>query len=72
MNIRNPTARMSRAQWQPAYGFAPKQDLLQQLLDLNHTVAAAEKAGQPVTAPGVPAGYGDPAGLITADCIRAE
>jgi len=55
-----------------AYGFSPKQDLLKQLLDLNHTVAAAEKAGQPVTAPGVPASYGDPAGLITDDCIRPE
>jgi len=55
-----------------AYGFAPKQDLLQQLLDLNHAVAAAEKAGQPITAPGVPAGYGDPASLVTDDCIRPD
>ena len=43
-----------------AYGFSPKADLLKQLLDLNHAVAAKEKTGEPVTAPGVPASYGDP------------
>ena len=53
-----------------AYGFSPKADLLKQLLDLNHAVAAAEKAGQPVTTPGVPAGYGNSASLISEDCIQ--
>jgi hypothetical protein len=53
-----------------AYGFSPKADLLKQLLDLNHAVAARENAGEPVTAPGVPPAYGDPATLITDDCIR--
>ena len=53
-----------------AYGFTSKKDLLQQLLDLNHDVAAKEKAGQSVTSPGVPANYGDTAKLITDDCIR--
>jgi hypothetical protein len=53
-----------------AYGFDPKKDLLKQLLDLNHAVAAREKRGDPVTAPGVPPTYGDPSDLITADCIR--
>ena len=53
-----------------AYGFSPKADLLKQLLDLNHAVAANEAAGRPVTAPGVPASYGDPTPLVTADCIR--
>ena len=54
-----------------AYGFSDKKDLLQQLLDLNHTVAAKEKAGEPVTAPGIPANYGpDTKPLITDDCIR--
>jgi hypothetical protein len=52
-----------------AYGFSAKADLLKQLLDLNHAVAADEKAGRPVTAPGVPATYGDPASLVTDDCI---
>jgi hypothetical protein len=55
-----------------AYGFDPKADLLKQLLDLNHAVAAAEKAGRPVTPPGVPTSYGDAAALITHDCIRAR
>lgn len=57
-----------------AYGFSPKKDLLQQLLDLNHAVAAAEAKGDPVTAPGIPPAFaergGDPASLITDDCIR--
>jgi hypothetical protein len=53
-----------------AYGFDPKADLLKQLLDLNHAVAAREKAGEPVTAPVVPPTYGDPAALVTDDCIR--
>src|SRR5665213_4464945 len=55
-----------------AYGFDAKKDLLSQLLDLNRTVAGREKAGEPVTAPGVPPSYGDPAALITDDCIRPE
>lgn len=53
-----------------AYGFDPKRDLLAQLLDLNLTVAALEKQGKPVTAPGVPPAYGDAAKLVTDDCIR--
>ena len=53
-----------------AYGFDPKKDLLVQLLELNLAVAAKEKAGEPVTAPGVPATYADAAKLVTEDCIR--
>ncbi|MDB5355322.1 MAG: Mtase [Phycisphaerales bacterium] len=53
-----------------AYSFSPKKDILAQLLALNHEVAAKIKAGEPVTAPGVPPTYGDPAALITDDCIR--
>jgi hypothetical protein len=53
-----------------AYGFNPKKDLLKQLLDLNLAVAAAIDKGEEVTAPGVPKSYGDPADLITEDCIR--
>ena len=53
-----------------AYGFSPKDDLLKQLLDRNQAVAAAERAEQPVAAPGVPASYGDAAALVTDDCIR--
>ena len=39
-----------------AYGFSTKKDLLQQLLELNDEVATKIKAGQPVTAPGIPCG----------------
>lgn len=53
-----------------AYGFDAKKDLLAQLLELNFTVATREKAGQPVTAPGVPRSYSDASKLITEDCIR--
>lgn len=55
-----------------AYGFSPKKDLLQQLLDLNHQVAAAEKATQPVTPPGIPPSFPqkDRPSLITPDCIQ--
>ena len=52
-----------------AYGFSPKKDLLAQLLELNLTVAASEKSGHPVTAPGVPPSCGDRAPLISDDCI---
>lgn len=53
-----------------AYGFSPKKDLLAQLLELNLDVAKRIDAGEPVTAPGVPPHYPDPAKLITDDCIR--
>ena len=53
-----------------AYGFKPKDDLLQQLLDLNLNVARRIDAGQPVTAPGVPPGYPNPAALVTDDCVQ--
>ena len=53
-----------------AYGFAAKKDLLAQLLDLNRSVSQTEKAGESVTAPGVPPSYGNPAALVTEDCIR--
>jgi hypothetical protein len=54
-----------------AYGFSPKEDLLAQLLELNLEVARREEAGDPVTAPGIPPGYSEPARLVTDDCIRA-
>lgn len=55
-----------------AYGFSERDDLLQQLLDLNLEVADRIAKKKPVTAPGVPPDYGDPADLITADCIQPE
>jgi len=54
-----------------AYGFAPKKDMLQQLLDLNLEVANRIDRGQPVTAPGVPPDYGNSKDLVTDDCITA-
>lgn len=53
-----------------AYGFSAKKDLLKQLLDLNHEMAEKEKAGEEVTAPGVPPSCGDAKSLITDDCIQ--
>jgi len=54
-----------------AYGFNAKKDLLAQLLALNQEVAAKIEKGDPVTAPGVPKGYPEPAKLVTEDCIKA-
>ena len=53
-----------------AYGFDSRADLLAQLLALNLAVAARLEAGEPVTAPGLPPGFPDPARLITPDCIQ--
>ena len=61
-----------------AYGFdAPGTGkgagLLAQILALNLEVARRirdAQPGQPVTAPGVPPSYPDPASLITPDCIQ--
>ncbi len=53
-----------------AYGFSAKEDLLQQLLDLNLEVAARIDRGEPVTAPGIPPDFPNPESLITDDCIR--
>jgi len=53
-----------------AYGFSAKKDLLAQLLALNLEVAARIARGDPVTAPGVPNSYPDPANLVTEDCIQ--
>ena len=53
-----------------AYGFDAKKDLLAQLLELNLTVAAIEKQGKKVMAPGIPPSYDKPEKLITEDCIR--
>ncbi|MCY4144924.1 MAG: N-6 DNA methylase [Chloroflexi bacterium] len=53
-----------------AYGFDPAGDTLAQLLALNLEVAAKIEAGEPVTAPGIPDDYPDPADLISAGCIQ--
>lgn len=53
-----------------AYGFAPKDDLLQQLLDLNADVADRIDRGKAVTPPGIPPGYPNRKELISNDCIQ--
>jgi hypothetical protein len=58
-----------------AYGFAAEKrgaatDLLAQLLALNQQVAAKLERAEPVTAPGIPAGFPRPESLLTEDCIR--
>jgi hypothetical protein len=55
-----------------AYGFSAKKDLLAQLLTVNLEVAARIERAEPVTAPGVPRNYPDPAKLVTPDCIRPQ
>lgn len=52
-----------------AYGFSANKDLLQQLLDLNEEVAEKIATSKPVTAPGIPSCYPNPANLVTTDCL---
>jgi hypothetical protein len=52
-----------------AYGFNGRQDLLAQLLALNHSVATNITAGQPVTAPGLPLSINASKAFTTEDCI---
>lgn len=53
-----------------AYGFDPAADVLAQLLALNETVYARIGAGEPVTAPGIPPNYPNPAELVSAGCVQ--
>jgi hypothetical protein len=53
-----------------AYGMKAKEDPLAFLLKLNHAVAKCEKAGQAVTAPGLPTCVSDAAAFVSEDCIR--
>ncbi len=53
-----------------AYGFSAKKDLLARLLELNLSVAQHLEQAKPVTPPGIPATFPNPATLISDDCIR--
>ena len=52
-----------------AYDFAAKQDLLEQLLNLNTQVAQRLANNQAVTAPGIPASHSRPETLLSNDCL---
>ena len=52
-----------------AYGFSAKQDLLEELLNLNHAVATQIAAGQTVNGPGLPPSYPNPESLVTDDAF---
>ena len=53
-----------------AYGMKAKADVLAFLLDLNHRLAAAEKAGTPIVGPGLPPCVQEPADFVTTDCVQ--
>jgi hypothetical protein len=55
----------------PAYGMVKNEDILTHLLAINHACAANEKAGEPITSPGLPLPPEDHAAFITTDCIEA-
>jgi hypothetical protein len=53
-----------------AYGCKPKEDVLKHLLDLNRSVASAEKDSKKVQGPGLPRCIKDPKPFISNDCIE--
>ena len=53
-----------------AYSMKAKADPLAFLLDLNHQLAAAEKAGTAIVGPGLPPSVMDAAEFITTDCVQ--
>jgi hypothetical protein len=58
------------AEVRSAYGMKTKADVLAFLLELNHELAAAEKAGTAIVGPGLPPCVKEPAGFITTDCVQ--
>lgn len=54
-----------------AYGFGKRSDPLASLLALNHTLAAAEAAGNAIQGPGLPRTIKKRATLVTTDCVSA-
>ena len=67
--LRTAQARLDTAV-RAAYGMPAKADPLAFLLALNLTLDAKEKAGEPITPPGLPFPEAERAAFITADCIE--
>ncbi len=69
--LRSAHARLDDAV-RAAYGMPKDADILQFLLDLNLALAAKEKAGEPITPPGLPLPQSEHARFVTEDCIKAD
>ncbi|HHX1498491.1 TPA: hypothetical protein ACU6IV_004555 [Pseudomonas aeruginosa] len=52
-----------------AYGFGARQDLLEEVLKLNHAVASQIPAGKNVNGPGVPTSHPNPEALLSDDAF---
>ncbi|HSH40120.1 MAG TPA: hypothetical protein VK993_15210, partial [Chthoniobacterales bacterium] len=55
-----------------AYGMLADADVLGSLLDLNLALAAKEKMGAKITAPGLPFSERGSSAYMTSDCIRPD
>lgn len=55
-----------------AYGFDEKGDFLEQLLNMNFTIAEREQNGKPVQAPSLPEWFKNKEKLISGDCVKFE
>ncbi|QTN32270.1 hypothetical protein HZ994_07975 [Akkermansiaceae bacterium] len=53
-----------------AYAMPKGADILTFLLALNHSCAAKEAAGEPITPPGLPLPVDEHGAFVTGDCIR--
>ena len=55
-----------------AYAMPKDADPLAFLLALNLTLAAKEKAGEPITPPGLPLPEAERAAFVTSDCVKTS
>ena len=69
--LRDAHARLDTAV-RAAYGMPNDADPLAFLFELNLTLASIEKAGEPITPPGLPLSKTEGAGFVGDDCIRIE
>jgi len=68
--LRDAHARLDAAV-RAAYGMADDADPLAFLLELNLACAAKEKAGEKITAPGLPLPLNEQKTFVSEDCIEA-